>query len=421
DYIMRYNGSKWVAAFLQTQFGPGDGTSQVNGDGTTSAFVYSSPALSGAPSPNPSTAPVITPFHKAILIDMSAYALGANEAYVLDYSINGGGYTSGAIITTGTNVIHASLTPGSTYAYKFKIRGASDTPYSSATSATNPLNDSSSIAFGTVLAASIVTTNLAAISADIGDITAGTIGVNVIIWAEQLLADKIGMGPDASPIATATVSLVHNRTDSVDSTHFVNAGQFTPQANNLRFQGLTSRPKLALNAKTGIVFERMTVGSPSFTDLSGSGTLAEGYGLRIYDLISGGPSITTQYGLKIEDITTGGTKYAIYTGGGNVRFGGAIVEGSISSGFGSINIGSSTLTCGALTAAAGTFSGLLQNTGGAKLEIQNGVDGGNSRGIFMWTSTDTNWGLYMGQSGAPKSLSGGTAVAGDGFSAHAIR
>lgn len=329
DYIMRYNGSKWVAAFLQTQFGPGDGVSQINGDGTTSAFVYSGPTLSGAPTPNPSAAPIITSFHKAILIDMSAYALGATEAYVLDYSINGGAYTSGAIITTSTNVIHTSLTVGSTYAYKFKIRGASDTPYSSATSATNPLNDSSSHAFGTVLAADIVTTNLAAISADIGDITAGTIKVNVIIEAEQLIANKIGMGPDSSPAATATVSLVHNRSDSVDSSHFVNTGQFTPQANNLRFQGLTSRPKLFLNSKTGIVFERMTIGSPSWVDLSNAGQLAEGYGLRIYDLVTGGPGITTQYGIKIEDITLGGTKYAIYTGTGLVRFGGALTATTV--------------------------------------------------------------------------------------------
>ena len=75
----------------------------------------------------------------------------------------------------------------------------------------------------------------------------------------------------------------------------------------------------------------------------------------------------------------------------------------------------------ALTAGSGTFSGVLTNTGGSKITVQNAVDGGNSRGIFMWNDTDTNWGIYMGQSGASKSLSGGTAVAGDGFTAHALR
>lgn len=56
-----------------------------------------------------------------------------------------------------------------------------------------------------------------------------------------------------------------------------------------------------------------------------------------------------------------------------------------------------------------------------KFVVQNGVDGGNSRGIWMWTAGDANWGIYMGQSGAGRSLSGGTAAAGGGFSAHAIR
>jgi hypothetical protein len=173
DFILRYDGAKWVSAYLHTQFFAGDGVSQVNGDGTTSAFVYSSPSLSGTPSPNPSTAPVTTASHKAIMIDMSAYVLGATETYVLDYSINGGAYTTNAIITTGPNVVHATLAPGSTYAYKYKIRGGSDTLYSPIAGAINPLSDSSAHAFGIVLAANIVTSNLAAISADIGEVTAG--------------------------------------------------------------------------------------------------------------------------------------------------------------------------------------------------------------------------------------------------------
>ncbi|KKN39145.1 hypothetical protein LCGC14_0746150 [marine sediment metagenome] len=173
DFILRYNGSKWVSAYLHTQFFAGDGVSQINGDGTTSAFVYSNPSLSGAPSPNPSVAPVITASHKSIKIDMSAYTLGATETFVLEYSIDGGAYTGNAIVSTGTQVVHATLTPGSTYAYKYKIRGGTATPFSPASSAINPLNDSSAQTFGIVLAAQVVATNLAAISADIGIITAG--------------------------------------------------------------------------------------------------------------------------------------------------------------------------------------------------------------------------------------------------------
>lgn len=56
-----------------------------------------------------------------------------------------------------------------------------------------------------------------------------------------------------------------------------------------------------------------------------------------------------------------------------------------------------------------------------KFVVQNSTDGGSSRGIWMWNAGDSNWGIYMGQSGAGRSLSGGTAVGGGGFSAHAIR
>jgi Chaperone of endosialidase len=52
--------------------------------------------------------------------------------------------------------------------------------------------------------------------------------------------------------------------------------------------------------------------------------------------------------------------------------------------------------------------------GGNQIVVQNGQDGGTGRGIYMWTLADTNWGIYMGSSGATKSLSGGTAVAGYG-------
>lgn len=53
--------------------------------------------------------------------------------------------------------------------------------------------------------------------------------------------------------------------------------------------------------------------------------------------------------------------------------------------------------------------------------VQNAVDGGNTRGIRMWTATDSNWGIYMGQSGTGRSMSGGDATAGGGFTSHAIR
>jgi len=56
-----------------------------------------------------------------------------------------------------------------------------------------------------------------------------------------------------------------------------------------------------------------------------------------------------------------------------------------------------------------------------KFVVQNAVNGGSSRGIWLWTASDSNWGIYMGQSGGGLSLSGGTAPAGGGFSSHAVR
>ena len=48
-------------------------------------------------------------------------------------------------------------------------------------------------------------------------------------------------------------------------------------------------------------------------------------------------------------------------------------------------------------------------TGGNKIVIQNSTNGGSSRGIFFWTSSDPNWGAYMAQSGSSRSLSNGNA------------
>jgi hypothetical protein len=70
-------------------------------------------------------------------------------------------------------------------------------------------------------------------------------------------------------------------------------------------------------------------------------------------------------------------------------------------------------------ASTNTFTSLL---GGSKLVVQNATDGGNSRGIFMWTSGDPNWGIYMSTATAGVSLAGGNAVSSiDGRTSHHIR
>ncbi|MBD2112586.1 MULTISPECIES: hypothetical protein [Cyanophyceae] len=74
-----------------------------------------------------------------------------------------------------------------------------------------------------------------------------------------------------------------------------------------------------------------------------------------------------------------------------------------------------TLSVTGNTTIAGDF------TVGGKYVVQNGHEGGSNRGIFMCNADDNNWGIYMGQPGALKSLAGGTAVSGKGFDSHAIR
>lgn len=56
-----------------------------------------------------------------------------------------------------------------------------------------------------------------------------------------------------------------------------------------------------------------------------------------------------------------------------------------------------------------------------KLEIMGGTNSGASRGISLWTVADTNWSIYMASSGANKSYSNGTAVAGYNFSDNSLR
>jgi hypothetical protein len=76
---------------------------------------------------------------------------------------------------------------------------------------------------------------------------------------------------------------------------------------------------------------------------------------------------------------------------------------------------------GASTATNVTLTGKLTLTSGL-LAIQNGNDGTANYGIYLWTTTDTNWGIYMSTSGAGKSLANGTAPPSlDGRTSHHVR
>ena len=57
----------------------------------------------------------------------------------------------------------------------------------------------------------------------------------------------------------------------------------------------------------------------------------------------------------------------------------------------------------------------------SKIVVQNGQNGGSSKGIYLWRNDITNWGIYMAQPGAGRALDDGTAPAGSYFTSHAVR
>jgi hypothetical protein len=83
------------------------------------------------------------------------------------------------------------------------------------------------------------------------------------------------------------------------------------------------------------------------------------------------------------------------------------------------NNGSSTTINGSATVTGWLYANNVFNaTGGSKIVVQNGQDGGSSRGIYLWTPDDTNWGIYMASG---TSLNGMSACDGYKFSSHAVR
>jgi len=138
---------------------------------------------------------------------------------------------------------------------------------------------------------------------------------------------------------------------------------------------------------------------------------ADGYGL----LLHVGYGDSDNGGIKITDdgvVVWGASDENVFT---------VIDEDTRSERFRIDNAGNITAS-GNITTAGGIASAYLTNLGGAKLEIQNGIDGTPDRGIYMWNIEDPNWGIYMSTSGAGKSLGSGTATAGiDGATEHAIR
>jgi len=122
-------------------------------------------------------------------------------------------------------------------------------------------------------------------------------------------------------------------------------------------------------------------------------TVSVASGIYIDEAIKGATStITTLYGLKIEDQTVGGTNYAIYTGAGLVRFGGAATFASTVAVTGAVNFGNK-LTIGT-NGATGDTVFQLQSSDGAT--SRNGISMQTAYYSASFIQTQNSYPLILG-------------------------
>jgi hypothetical protein len=169
DQIPWWNAavSKWQPKTFYNALATSALSAATLADGTAATFAYVAPSWSGSPAA-PAT-PTLTPGYQSMTVTMSG-APPAGSAFVIDYSVNGGGYTTNAIVTTGQAVVHSGLTIASTYTYKVRLQyGASSyTAYSAATAATNPSGVTYVSPFSLIVASQMAVAQLSAISANVG-------------------------------------------------------------------------------------------------------------------------------------------------------------------------------------------------------------------------------------------------------------
>ena len=137
--------------------------------------------------------------------------------------------------------------------------------------------------------------------------TTDTVNGNINVTGTSQLTDVVSIGSGT------------NASNALQVSHHLLTG--TDQA------GVVSFPLLASSATaTGkSIYAQLRTAAVSFT-------MTNGYGIHIDSPNKGsGSAVTTAYGLKIEDQTAGGTNYAIYTGLGQVQFGGNVGIGGASS------------------------------------------------------------------------------------------
>jgi hypothetical protein len=375
DQFLVWSGgaSKWQARSVITSTQSGVVVSSASvWSGTSVQYVNTSPTLSGTPAGGTPAKAEVTPQYLATIVDMSATTLPISggtltAVYDVQYSTNGGSSWSGTLTTTSSTIVHSSLTAGSSYTYQYRVRGGTTGNWSTISTAVSPLVRPEVAAFGLVLANQIAVQNLAALSANVGLLTAGTMqdATTSPLYGIKLAGSWTGGTPSVAYVdftATGTNAFIHH------------AGLDLLGNGTAKFYGLIDCATTVLTGSTtrsvyvhptyptsyasATIYGVDIVGALSWstgyetvTELTGLhiAMSANGYsqngltryagihiGVLDYTALSavyeiGGlfidgfsKSTSYAYGIKVGDVAgSGAYYYAIYTGLGDVRFGGA--------------------------------------------------------------------------------------------------
>ena len=192
-----------------------------------------------------------------------------------------------------------------------------------------------------------------------------------------------------------------------------NLGTENPESNSAYFFGIN--PRMGAD-RTLVVEARTADGAGAIVFKAGSGSYSTGAPERMRIYSDGTVNINTGA------LQLGGT--TVIDSSRNLTNIGTISSGNISAPifYDSNDTGYLLDPNGTSNLNTVNMQGVFNANAGSRIVVQNGFDGGNARGLFMWMSNDPNWGIYMGQAGAGRSLSGGTAPSAlNGGAAHQVR
>jgi hypothetical protein len=204
------------------------------------------------------------------------------------------------------------------------------------------------------------------------------------------------------------------------------------------FTGLSARLRLQDNANRGFVIEN---GSESrLFSVRGSDGLAFFRGSVIHNgkiVVQDGQNGGAGRGIHLW--TLDDTRYGIYMGGSSSAPLSGVENTTAVSGYGymtglSVRFRTRDSDTGGFIFENSSEKHLMSVRGSdgrvnfsvnvvhhGKIVVQDGQDGGSSRGIYLSTAGDARFGIYIASSGPDKSLSDGTAVPGARFSDMSVR